>query len=865
MRRRLWGAWLAGLTLTAWAACLVATPLAQGATRERLTLNQGWRYADGVQSGAQAPAFDDAGWTAVALPHTWNAHDGFDKRKPYRRGEGWYRRELSLPPGLEGKRLFVRFEGANQVADVFLNGRLLGRHVGGYTAFAFEITPFVRFDAPNLLAVRVDNSHDPDIPPLEADFTFFGGIYRDAWLIATDPLHVDVLDHASAGIFIDTPQADAGRAVVRVRGAVVNQSGARREVSVRHRVLDAQGREVARTASRPLAMDGGRRVFEDLLPPLRNPQLWSPDAPYLYRVVTEVLHAGRVTDRVENRFGVRWFHFDAQRGFVLNGRPTALYGSNRHQDLAGHGNALTTAQHRRDVELVKRTGFNFLRLAHYPQADAVLEATDQLGLAVWEEIPVVNLIGTTPAFAAHAETMLVEMIRQHYNHPSVVLWGYMNEVMQFRPTPEPAGYEADLLALARRLEARTRAEDPYRTTATAISFTEIDNGSGFQDIPQVLGLNLYFGWYYEDLESLGPWLDAFHARHPGRPLFISEYGADSDERVRARQSRAFDFSAEYQQRFHEASFAQMAARPYLAGTAVWNQFDFGSAGRQDSKFGLNQKGLLFHDRSPKDVLHYYRARLLGEPVLHIAAHEWTRRAGSRAEDAVQAIVVYANTDTVELLHNGVSLGRVRPENATARFEATLVDGSNLLQARATHAGRPVRDEVAIDYEDRRPFFAGGAHGVREIAINAGGHYAVVTGDGTVWEAGRPYEAGSWGHVGGRAVLTHHRIFDTDDDPLWQDTLAGASAWRFDVPDGEYELRLGFVEVEHEAPGMRVFDVRVAGGSPQLRGLDLAAAHGPHEPAEYTVRVRARDGRGVTVGLHAHAGESTISTLRLRRL
>lgn len=853
-------AWL----LSACAAPSVSAQAVEDPPRASTRLALDWHYADGDPADAQSPGFDDAGWQRVSLPHTWNADDAFDKRRPYRRGVGWYRRTFGAPDDARGQRVFLRFEGANQVAEVFVNGHAVGRHVGGYTAFAFDITPHLRSDAPNLLAVRVDNRHDNDIPPLEADFTFYGGLYRNVWLVATDEVHVDVLDHASPGVFIDTPQASAERAVARLRGSLVNQSMATREVQVRHRLLDAEGREVARVAARLKLAAGARATFDDTTPAIRNPRLWSPDSPHLYRAITEVLEGGRVLDRVENDFGVRWFHFDPDKGFILNGKPVPLYGSNRHQDLAGHGNALSDAQHRRDVELVKDTGFNFLRLAHYPQASAVLDAADELGLAVWEEIPVVNLISTTPAFADHAETMLVEMIRQHYNHPSVVMWGYMNEAMQFRPKPEPPGYEADLLALARRLEARTRQEDPFRATATAISFTEIDNGSGFQDIPQVLGLNLYFGWYYQDLESLGPWLDEFHARHPDRPVFISEYGADSDERVRARQPRAFDFSAEYQQRFHEAGFAQMAARPYLAGTAVWNQFDFGSNGRQDSKFGLNQKGLYFYDRTAKDILYYYRARLLDAPVLRIAAHEWTRRAGSRVQDAVQALTVYANVDDVELLHNGASLGRVKPENASARFAVNFAHGENRLEARGTRNGRAIQDSVVVNYEDRRSFFAGSGAGVREIAVNAGGHYAVVPEDGVVWEAGRPYEAGNWGRVGGRAVLTHHRIYDTEDDPLWQDTLAGASAWRFDVPDGEYELRLGFVEVEHDKPGARVFDVLV-NGKPLVRNLDLAASRGRYEKIEYAIRVHVRDGRGVVIDLPAKEGESTISTLRLRRL
>ncbi len=848
---------------------LCITDVAQAAGEEggrsRTSLDEGWRYADGAHADAQARAFDDRGWQAIALPHTWNARDAFDKRVPYRRGEGWYRRTLALAPAQCDRRLFAYFEGANQVADVYLNGERLGRHVGGYTAFAFELTPHLRCDGRDLLAVRVDNRHDLNIPPLDADFTFFGGLYRSAWLVETDPVHIDVLDHASPGVYVDTPRIDGHAAVVRVRGVLVNRSGRTRELAVEHRILDPSGGEVARLQSRLRMPRGGRAPFEAESAPLASPQLWSPETPRLYRVETRVLEGDTVRDRVDVRFGMRWFRFDPDLGFLLNGEPTPLHGSNRHQDRAGVGNALTDAQHREDMRFVKDTGFNFVRLAHYPQARAVLDATDELGLAVWEEIPVVNLVTPTPAFAAHSEHMLVEMIRQHYNHPSVVMWGYMNEVMQFRPKPEPPGYEAWLLDLARRLEARTRAEDPFRATATAISYTEIDNGSGFQDIPQVLGLNIYFGWYYHDLDTLGPWLDALHAKHPTRPIFVSEYGADHDERVRARHPVAFDFSAEYQREFHERSFEQLLARPWLAGTAVWNHFDFGSNGRQDSKFGLNQKGLQFHDRAPKDVLHYYRARMLREPVLHVAAHEWTRRAGSRGEDARQSIAVYANLDEIELLQDGRSLGRICPENAIARFEVDLVPGRNRLEARGQAAGgRAVVDTVDIDYEDRTPFFAGAGDRVDEIAVNAGGHYDVVDPDGPVWEAARAYRPGAGGHVGGRSVLTHHRIFDTALDPLWQDTWAGAEAWRFDVPDGEYAVELGFVEVEHDAPGARVFDV-VVNGEALARGLDLVARKGRHVPEVLTGRTRARGGRGIVITLPATAGEGTISTLRLRRI
>lgn len=855
--------WPAAVAVLLLGLCLA---LPAGA-RVRTSINEGWRFAPGDHAEAADSGFDDARWQAVDLPHTWNAGDAFDKRKPYRRGAGWYRRPLDLSHVAPGQRVFLYFEGANQVADVYLNGQHVGRHVGGYTAFAFDVSAQVRRDGPNVLAVRVDNSHHPDIPPLDADYTFHGGLYRDAWLLVTDPVHLDVLDHASPGVYVDTPETNERQARVRVRATVANDGAEAREVELRHRILDPTGVVVGTQESRRRVAAGERARFETASDTIASPKLWSPEHPTLYGVQTEVRVDGRVADALSTAFGIRWFEADPQRGFFLNGRSHPLYGTNRHQDMAGKGSALSDDDHRRDLRLVKDTGFDFLRLAHYPQDPAVLDEADRIGLALWEEIPVVNLVTPSPAFADNAERMLVEMIRQHYNHPSVFMWGYMNEVMQFAPEPKPAGYDAWLLALARRLEARARSEDPYRLTATALSLREIDNGSGYQDVAQVLGFNLYFGWYDQTVEALGPFLDDFHARHPDRPLFLSEYGAGSDARIHARAPKAFDFSTEWQQRFHEGSFAQVLARPYLVGSAVWNQFDFGSAGRQDSIFGINQKGLYRHDREPKDVAHHYRAKLLDTPVLHIAARDHALRAGSRRGDAVQEVVVYSNLDEVALSHDGQAVARGRPANGSVRFEMRLRDGDNRLQAQGLRNGEVVaRDAFVVRYVDRSPLFARPDSSVDEIAINVGGSYSVVDAAGTVWEAGRAHEPGNWGHEseGGRVVLTHHRIFGTEDDPLWQDTRAGIAGYRLDVPDGDYRLELGFVETEHEQPGQRVFDVEV-NGEPWLRGLDLAAAGGRHVPVVRGRRVSARAGAGVVVRLRARQGETTLSTLRLRRL
>jgi beta-galactosidase len=450
------------------------------------------------------------------------------------------------------------------------------------------------------------------------------------------------------------------------------------------------------------------------------------------------------------------------------------------------------------------------------------------------------MIGMSPAFAENSERMLVEMIRQHFNHPSIFFWGYMNEVLLVEPKPLPAGYYQAVPPLVRRLENRARAEDPSRKTVMALSRDEIRNDRGIGDIPHILGLNLYFGWYYEQLDSLGPFLDRLHAARPSRPLIVSEYGADSDERVHTRKARAFDFSSEYQQVFHTSSFPQMEARPFVMGTAVWNQFDFGSAGRQDTKFALNQKGLYFYDRTPKDVAFYYRAALRDEPVLYIA-REWNVRAG----DSRQEVWVYSNAPEVELFVNGRPAGKRAVKNRTARWDVELVEGPNRIRA---VAGSLI-DEIEIAFSDR----ASGSY----VAVNAGAEYAHTDIAKVVWETDR-------GFIGGDVVRTYHRIFSTNEDPLFQAARVGMSGYQFDVPDGTYEVTLGFAEVRRDgAPGQHVFTVRV-NGEEIFRDLDLMRDFGAYTAAMRTIDVEAK-GAGVRIEFDAKTGKASIAAIKIRRI
>ena len=848
------------LFLLSWTFVFPAQAQETDPPRQAQTLNAGWRYAPGPIDGADAPAFDDSDWTRVHLPHTWNAEDAFDEDDlSYRRGVGWYRRPLRVADSLDGRRLFLYFEGANQVTDVYVNGTHVGQHIGGYTAFVYEITDLVQVGGDNTIAVRVNNEHDLDIPPLDADFTFYGGIYRDVRLLATAPVHVEVTDHASPGVFIDTPTATRDSATVRVRTGLVNQSGTAADVTLVHRIQNEDGFLVDSLRTTRTIEAGATVNTKQVTSPLQDPHLWSPSDPYLYKVETVVRTNGQVVDRVVEPLGIRWVEADGD-GFYLNGESLALKGTNRHQDRPGLGNAIPDAAHREDLRIIDEMGFNFLRLAHYPQDPVVLEEADRRGLLIWEEIPVVNRITMSDAFGDNAEQRLTEMIRQHYNHPSVAMWGYMNEIMLAPPDPAPEGYYDAVFNLAQRLERRAQREDSTRLTATAQSFNEIYNGKGVSDLPDVLGMNLYFGWYYEEMEGLGPFLDSLHRAHPERPLLVSEYGAGSDERVHTAAPERFDFSTEYQQRIHETAFRQMKERSYMAGSAVWNQFDFGSNTRQDTKPAINQKGLYFFDRTPKDVAAYYRAHLRDSTVLHVATRTWSRRAGGTPADRRQPVTVYTNLDSVTLHHDGTALGTKAVENARAEWTVPLRAGTNTLVARAPNDS--ATDRGTVHYVDRTGFFAGAEDGPPTMAVNAGGHYHYTDRYGVVWAADRDGTA-PWGHQGGEATRTHHRIFNTGEEPLFQSAHTGEATYRFDVPPGRYAVELGFAEPAHDAAGERVFDVRL-NGRRVIDGLDLAGQFGRYRAVRRQFEVRVAEGETLTLSLEAEEGNPLLNAIHLTR-
>lgn len=834
--------------------CLLASVFCVEA-RTKTSLNNGWAFNRADVTNASEKLFNDSSWQRINIPHTWNAQDAFDDEPGFYRGAGWYRRSLTISGAADGRRYFLYFEGANQVADVFVNGQKAGRHIGGYSAFSFDITELV-VAGKNSIAVRVDNSFNENIPPLTADFTFYGGIYRDVWLISTSDLRFDVTDHASSGISVSTPRIAEGNGTVAVGGTIRNSSGRMREVVIRSAVYDSRGRLKA-DAKISLGIGGGSLVLFSNAAVVKDPSLWSPDSPYLYSVKNTIVENGRVVDEVIQPLGFRWFRFDADKGFFLNGKHLALRGTNRHQDFEGLGNALPDRLHVRDMQLIKDAGFNFVRLAHYPQDPAVLEACDRLGLVVWEETPLVNYITDSPEFTANSEVMVREMIRQHRNHPSVVMWGYMNEIF-LRMPPGREDLYPKTVELARKLNRIAKEEDPTRPTTIAFHGNERYNLTGLGEIPDVIGWNLYQGWYSGDLEGFGKFIDDQHRRFPKRPLIISEYGANADRRLHSTEPRRFDSTIEYQRRYHESYLAQINARPFIAGSGIWNQFDFGSEYRGESIPHLNQKGMYYFDRTPKDVHYLYKAALSKEPVVHIAVRDQKIFAGENGREFI--VDVYSNLAEVELILNGKSVGSI-PTGGTSKasWKLGFSNGTNTLTARGTGSKRTIVDTAAITFKAIDVSSS-------QIAINVGSNADYLDANGVVWLADQAYKAGSWGYIGSNIVRTEgsqqdRNILSTNDEPLYQTFWTGIDKYKLDVPAGKYTVELYFAENRFEQPGKRTFDVSI-NSKLLLPDLDLARSPGAFRPFVKTVEVTTQG--GIEISFSAKIDKPILNAIRVTR-
>lgn len=752
------------------------------AQREMKTINDNWEFRKSI----------DESWESVNLPHTFNI-DAYQQRNYYQ-GKGFYRRTLVLPEIVAERRYYMKIDAASKAANIRVNGKEVGSHVGGYTACIVDITEYIRKE--NLIEITVDNGRK-DITPISADFTFWGGIYRDVWLISTPKQHFNMSNMGSDGIFISTPVVNEKRGVLKVKCEVTNDSHESSILEVRSAIYSPQGKLLQTIKQKQKLKSGETYIFENTSGAIESPDLWSPETPSLYLVKTTLVDpkSGKLLDEKNHKVGFRWFTFDGSKGFFLNGKSYKLRGLNRHQDQAPAGVALDDEAHRRDIFLMKELGCNFIRISHFPQDDAILEMCDELGLLAWEEIPIINIVPNTPGYDDNCEYNLREMIRQHYNHSSVITWGYINEILLTAPSigkPEWLACKERTVNLAQRLEAVLKEEDPGRASVMAFNMTNLYNEIGL-NLVDVVGWNLYHGWYVDKLKDFNAWCEDQHRRYPDQPMIISEWGAGSDKRLHSTQGRAFDFSIEYQQTYIEHYLPFIENTEWISGCAYWNFIDFNVAARQESMPRVNNKGLAYNNRIWKDVAYYFKAMWRKDiPVIRIASRDWEMRTGEINKP--QSIKIYSNMPEVELFINGQSIGCQKIANCHTVFNVILPEGISVLMAQGIKNGKTVQDAMTIQFKSL-PNIAEGD----ELAINVGSNcYFTSDISNLTWLPDQPYTAGGWGYIGGKAHSTTSEIYNTLDGPIYQTWREGNWSYKIDAPIGEYEIELLIADVTKPA-------------------------------------------------------------------
>jgi len=665
-------------------ACAIAT-LNLAHAREDERLDAGWRFHLNEVTNAQTVRFDDSAWESISLPHNWGWQDA-QAGKNYYRGPGWYRRELVVLPQA-GKRYFLRFEAASLVANVYLNGQLLGEHRGGFGAFCFEITSQLSPAGTNHLAVRVDNTRFLDIAPLEGDFSVYGGLYRPVHLITTSEENIALTDHGSPGVAWSQTSVTAKAAELDVTAQISNGSRTNSPVILVATVFDTNGQAILQsTQSVSLAPRDTAPYYFHLTVP--HPHLWNGRKdPYLYNAVIEVRDTNNVAmDRVEQPLGLRFYCIDPDKGFFLNGQPYHLHGVARHQDYMNKGWAITEADMDQDIGLLKELGVTAVRCAHYQHSDYFYSLYDRAGILVWAEIPQVNVIKGAPEFEETSRNQLLDLIRQSINHPSIFVWSLSNEIGNAKSTDDPHRELQDLSALA-------HGEDPTRPTIEA---TMTSVRPQMNRIPDLLGWNIYPGWYNDTKEDYGRSLDGRRKSSKSGGFCVSEYGAGAntaqhEDNPRQPKPGGPWHPEEWQAEVHEAAWAALKQRPFVWGTFVWVMFDFAVGSRHEgSQPGLNDKGLVTRDRQiKKDAFYFYKANWSDEPVLYLTSRRFTQRT-----NAVTNIKIYSNIRAPELFVNGISLGKRNPSTNCVYVwkNVKLSPGDNQISARAKAKGQVVTDE-----------------------------------------------------------------------------------------------------------------------------------------------------------------------------
>ena len=626
--------------------------------RHTVLLQDGWRFA----KTAEIPAAFPESWQPVTLPHTWNAADGTDGGNDYWRGTACYCRRLTPPALAAGEQLWLEFEGAAMTAEVYLNGQKLARHAGGYSTFRVELTPALQ-EGDNLLAVLVDNSENDTVYPQKADFTFYGGLYRPVRLITVPAAHF-ALDYCGGPGLKVTPAVDleARTAAVTVEAWITGEAAS------------VTFSTAGQTFTVPVENGHASAVFT-----LENVHLWDGvEDPYLY-TVTASLDSG---DSISVRYGCRTIGFDADKGFLLNGRVYRLCGAARHQDRQGLGSALTNAEHEEDMALLREMGANTVRLAHYQHAQHFYDLCDEYGLIVWAEIPYITKHMENGR--ANTVSQMTELVVQNYNHPGIVCWGLSNEITA------SGGVTPDMVENHKLLNDLCHKLDATRPTTMAHAFM-LDMDDPFVMASDIRSYNLYYGWYLGELEQNDQFFDEFHQKHPEAVIGLSEYGADANPAYQNGHPEKGDWSEPYQAIYHEHMLKMWSERPYIWAMHCWNMFDFAADGRDEGgKPGQNQKGLVTFDRrTKKDAFYIYKAYLSKEPFVHLCGRRYIDRP-----EAVTEVKVYSNQPAVTLLVDSREFA-TQTGDKIFKFQVPIT-GAHTIEARSGE----LSDTIAIRKVDK---------------------------------------------------------------------------------------------------------------------------------------------------------------------
>ncbi|WP_165868598.1 glycoside hydrolase family 2 protein [Natranaerovirga hydrolytica] len=640
--------------------------------RKQYLLDEGW-YFDKITEGIdEFSGYLENRGVEINLPHTWNTEtDNY-------RGLCLYQKTLKLEENHQKDRMFLEFLGANSVCQVYLNDKYIGEHRGGYSTFRFDITEVYDWEKENILRVYVDNSQTNDVSPLNGDFTIYGGLYRSVNLICVPESHFDLMFYGSAGVTIQSEVDENANGVLNVDCHIVNGDNLLLDL----KVVDAEGVVVNKTEA--LAKKQKHRLI------IEKCELWNGKAnPYLYHLTATLRSENKIYDQVELTFGFRKCQLNSDTGFLLNNESVKINGVAKHQDFSDVGNAITSEHIKKDFELIHEIGANALRLSHYQHAQEVYDLCDQFGYITWAEIPMMAM-PNNDGVIDNAKEQLKELIYQNCHHPSICFWGIQNEIAM-------GGESLSMYKGVHELNDLFHSIMPHGISASANMYY-VQNASPLNFITDMLGYNLYYGWYYEDIEKLDEWMNHFHKENPEVCLGISEYGADSNLAFHSDQPKVKDYTEEFQSLYHEKTYAIIESKPYLWGSFVWNMFDFGSDIRNEGGTkGKNCKGLVTFDREiKKDAFYFYKAKWSDNPFIHICEKRFVNRC-----DEQITIKVYSNLKNASLYVNGVQVDSSEGETIYSFVNVPLTMGENEVVVRGNSKGNEYIDKAIFVRKDTK--------------------------------------------------------------------------------------------------------------------------------------------------------------------